>query len=111
MHDTATGTKPLLRAEGLVKYYPILGGVFLKEIATVKAVDGVDISTTKGKPWVSSVNPGAESRPWVVPLSVWKNPRPALFISITKIFSNTPLRRSAICEKKCRSSFKTLSLR
>ena len=33
MHDTTIGTKPLLRAEGLVKYYPILGGVFLKEIA------------------------------------------------------------------------------
>ena len=49
MHDAASGTKPLLRAEGLVKYYPILGGVFLKEIASVKAVDGVDISINKGE--------------------------------------------------------------
>ena len=49
MHDTAAGTKPLLRAEGLVKYYPILGGVFLKQVAAVKAVDGVDISINKGE--------------------------------------------------------------
>jgi len=49
MPDIASKTKPLLRAEGLVKYYPILGGVFLKEVASVKAVDGVDISIKKGE--------------------------------------------------------------
>jgi oligopeptide transport system ATP-binding protein len=49
MHDAASGKKPLLSVEGLVKYYPILGGVFLKEVASVKAVDGVDISINKGE--------------------------------------------------------------
>ena len=42
-------TKELVRAENLVKYYPILGGVFLKEIAAVKAVDGVNLSIAQGE--------------------------------------------------------------
>jgi oligopeptide transport system ATP-binding protein len=42
-------TKPLLDARHLVKYYPILGGVFMKEIAAVKAVDDVSLSIQKGE--------------------------------------------------------------
>jgi peptide/nickel transport system ATP-binding protein len=42
-------TKPLLDARRLVKYYPILGGVFMKEIAAVKAVDDVSLSIQKGE--------------------------------------------------------------
>ena len=34
----------LLEAKNVVKYFPIRGGVFLKEIAAVKAVDGVSLS-------------------------------------------------------------------
>jgi oligopeptide/dipeptide ABC transporter ATP-binding protein len=41
--------KELVRAENLVKHYPILGGVFLKEIASVKAVDGVDLTIAEGE--------------------------------------------------------------
>lgn len=39
----------LLRVNGLVKHYPILGGVFLKEIASVKAVDDVSLTVGKGE--------------------------------------------------------------
>ncbi len=42
-------SQPLLDARGLVKYYPIKGGVMLKEIAAVKAVDDVSLSIQKGE--------------------------------------------------------------
>ncbi len=42
-------TQPLLDARGLVKHYPIKGGVMLKEIAAVKAVDDVSLSIQPGE--------------------------------------------------------------
>ncbi len=39
----------LLEAKNIVKYFPIKGGVFLKEIAAVKAVDGVSLTIEKGE--------------------------------------------------------------
>jgi oligopeptide/dipeptide ABC transporter ATP-binding protein len=39
----------LLEAENLVKHYPILGGVFLKEVASVKALDGVSLTIHEGE--------------------------------------------------------------
>lgn len=45
-----TGTKqPLLEAVNVVKHYPIKGGVFLKEIASVKAVDDVTMTINRGE--------------------------------------------------------------
>ena len=44
MPDPHQKNKVLVKAENLVKYYPIRGGVFFKEIASVKAVDGVDLT-------------------------------------------------------------------
>jgi oligopeptide transport system ATP-binding protein len=41
--------RPLIEARRLVKYYPILGGVFMKEVAAVKAVDDVSIAIRKGE--------------------------------------------------------------
>jgi len=39
----------LIVAKNIVKHYPILGGVFLKEVASVKAVDNVSLSIRKGE--------------------------------------------------------------
>jgi oligopeptide/dipeptide ABC transporter ATP-binding protein len=39
----------LLEAENLIKHYPILGGVFLKEVASVKALDGVSLTIHQGE--------------------------------------------------------------
>ncbi len=39
----------LLEAKNVVKYFPIKGGVFLKEIASVKAVDDVSLSIKEGE--------------------------------------------------------------
>ena len=48
MPDTAN-TSYLLDAQNLVKYYPIRGGVMLKEVAAVKAVDGVSLFIKPGE--------------------------------------------------------------
>ena len=49
MHDLQTESQPLVRASNLVKYYSIRGGVFHKEIASVKAVDGVSMTIRQGE--------------------------------------------------------------
>jgi oligopeptide/dipeptide ABC transporter ATP-binding protein len=41
--------KILLEAKNIVKHFPIKGGVFLKEIAAVKAVDGVNLTILEGE--------------------------------------------------------------
>ena len=41
--------KTLLEATNIVKHFPIKGGVFLKEIAAVKAVDGVSLTIDEGE--------------------------------------------------------------
>jgi oligopeptide transport system ATP-binding protein len=41
--------KALLQAVNIVKHFPIKGGVFLKEIAAVKAVDGVSLTIKEGE--------------------------------------------------------------
>jgi len=48
MHDSGK-KQPLVEAVDVVKYYPILGGVFLKEVASVKAVDGVSMKIERGE--------------------------------------------------------------
>jgi len=40
---------PLIETKGVVKHYPITGGVFLRQIASVKAVDGVSLSILPGE--------------------------------------------------------------
>jgi len=49
MPDRQPDAQPLLRAENLVKYYPIRGGVLFKEIASVKALDGVSLTIYPGE--------------------------------------------------------------
>ena len=41
--------KVLLEAKNIVKHFPIKGGVFLKEVASVKAVDGVSLTIDEGE--------------------------------------------------------------
>jgi peptide/nickel transport system ATP-binding protein len=40
---------PLVEVRKLVKHFPITGGVFLREVASVKAVDGVDLVIKQGE--------------------------------------------------------------
>jgi oligopeptide transport system ATP-binding protein len=49
MSDPKPETPLLIRASNIVKHYPILGGVFLKQVAAVKAVDGVSLSIQQGE--------------------------------------------------------------
>ena len=49
MPDHQKELQPLVQISNLVKYYPIRGGVFLKEIASVKAVDGVSLTIHQGE--------------------------------------------------------------
>jgi peptide/nickel transport system ATP-binding protein len=44
LHET-----PLIDARNIVKHYPILGGVWMKQIASVKAVDGVSLTIGAGE--------------------------------------------------------------
>ena len=39
---TRTGPEALLRVEGLTKHFPIMRGVFRRQVGTVRAVDGLD---------------------------------------------------------------------
>ncbi|MDI6690248.1 MAG: ABC transporter ATP-binding protein [Candidatus Bathyarchaeota archaeon] len=39
----------LLHIKGLKKYYPIIGGIFKRKMADVKAVDGVNLTIMKGE--------------------------------------------------------------
>lgn len=41
-------TQPLLEARQLVKYFPVMQGVLRKQVAAVKAVDGIDLVIPEG---------------------------------------------------------------
>lgn len=43
------GASPLIEVRNLVKHFPITGGVFLREVAAVKAVDGVSLVIRPGE--------------------------------------------------------------
>ncbi len=49
MPESKNPNKPLIQIENLVKYYAIKGGLMLKEIASVKAVDGVSMTIGQGE--------------------------------------------------------------
>jgi oligopeptide transport system ATP-binding protein len=40
---------PIVQTKNLVKHYPIHGGIFMKQIAAVQALDGVNIDILKGE--------------------------------------------------------------
>jgi oligopeptide/dipeptide ABC transporter ATP-binding protein len=47
--STQMERKDLVQVQNLVKYYPVTGGIFRREIAQVKAVDDVSFSIAKGE--------------------------------------------------------------
>jgi oligopeptide/dipeptide ABC transporter ATP-binding protein len=49
MPDTSRNAWPLLEARNIVKHFPIRGGVFMKQTAAVKAVDGVSLAIRGGE--------------------------------------------------------------
>ncbi|MEJ2233287.1 MAG: dipeptide ABC transporter ATP-binding protein [Syntrophobacterales bacterium] len=49
MLDPQSANETLVELKALVKHFPIRGGVFLKEIAAVRAVDGVNLSIREGE--------------------------------------------------------------
>ncbi len=42
-------TEPILKVENLKQHFPIFGGIFLRRVATVFALDGVDLEVNKGE--------------------------------------------------------------
>ena len=46
---TGPSPAPLLDARDIVKHYPILGGVLMRQVASVKAVDGVSLTIDAGE--------------------------------------------------------------
>jgi oligopeptide/dipeptide ABC transporter ATP-binding protein len=46
---TKEGASEILRVEGLVKHFPIRGGVFKRALGSIKAVDGVDLTVLAGE--------------------------------------------------------------
>ncbi len=49
MPELASGKPPLLEARDIVKYFPILGGIFMRPRGAVKAVDGVSLAIREGE--------------------------------------------------------------
>ena len=49
MLDPQIANGTLVELKALVKHFPIRGGVFLKEVASVRAVDGVNLSIREGE--------------------------------------------------------------
>jgi oligopeptide/dipeptide ABC transporter ATP-binding protein len=49
MPDPQAQKTPLIDARNIVKHYPILGGVFMKQTGSVRAVDGVSLTIGEGE--------------------------------------------------------------
>ena len=49
MPDPSSHDAPLIDARSIVKHYPILGGVWMKQTGSVKAVDGVSLTIAAGE--------------------------------------------------------------
>ena len=53
------GPRPLLRIENLTRHFPIMQGVFRRQVGTVKAVDGLDFEIPEGETLASSARAAA----------------------------------------------------
>ena len=45
----ATNFKQLLVLEGVRKHFPVTGGFFRRQLGTVRAVDGIDLTVSRGE--------------------------------------------------------------
>ena len=55
---------PILELKNLTKYFPIMGGVFRREVGRVYAVNDVSLSINKGETLELSVNLGVAKARW-----------------------------------------------
>lgn len=62
--QATSSPEPLLKVDNLVKHFPIRKGLLQRQVAAVKAVDGISFDVRPGRPWVSWVSPAAASRRW-----------------------------------------------
>jgi peptide/nickel transport system ATP-binding protein/oligopeptide transport system ATP-binding protein len=49
VHARASEGQEILRVEGLVKYFPIRAGLFKRQVGSIHAVDGIDLSIRAGE--------------------------------------------------------------
>jgi peptide/nickel transport system ATP-binding protein len=56
-------TTPLVRVRGLVKHFPVRGGVLQRTVAVVQAVDNVDLEIHRARRSGSSASRAAARRP------------------------------------------------
>ena len=49
LHERASVGQEILRIEGLVKYFPIRAGLLKRQVGSIHAVDGVDLSIMAGE--------------------------------------------------------------
>ena len=54
---------PLLKVEGLVKHFPVKGGILGRTVDKVHAVDGVSFTLQAERRWAWWVNPAAARAP------------------------------------------------
>jgi len=78
--------RPLLETKEVVKHYPITGGVFLRQIASVKAVDGVTLNILPGETLGLVENPAVASLRWAGLFCVWRSLLPAIFSFRERVF-------------------------
>ncbi len=49
LHERAPAGTPILEVEGLVKHFPVRGGLLRRQVGAVQAVDGVDLELRAGE--------------------------------------------------------------
>ena len=58
--------KPILELKNLTKYFPVMGGVFRREVGRVYAVNDVSLSVNKGETIGIVGESGCGKVPWAV---------------------------------------------
>jgi ABC-type glutathione transport system ATPase component len=99
----------LLETSDVTKYYPIKGGVFLKQVASVKAVDGISLNIRKGET-LGLVGESGCGKTTFGRVILRLEERPVRLFLKAKTSWPTIKTRCALCVKKCRLFFRIHSL-